>query len=118
MIRKILAITALLALAGCATGPKAPAPAAPRPQAPPLRSEPPGYPGLSPEALRAQLGAPAFTRKDGPTDLWRYDAGACHAYFFFTGGKVSHVETIPRGGNESADAACLTAIKNGAKKVS
>ena len=89
----------------------APLPTTPRPQAPPPRTEPPGFSGLTPSALTARLGAPAFTRKDGATDLWRYDAGACHAYFFFNAGKVSHVETIPRSGNESADASCLNALK-------
>jgi hypothetical protein len=113
-IREIIILGSLLFLAGCATktvpAPRAtpivPIPAAPRP-----RPEPPGYAGVSLNALRTRLGTPAFSRKDGPTEMWRYDAGACHAFFFFTTGLVTHIETIPRGPNDSADQACLSALK-------
>jgi hypothetical protein len=81
------------------------------PPAPLPHAEPPGFGGLGPDALRARLGAPAFSRKDGATEMWRYDAGACHAFFFFTGGLISHIETIPRGPSDSADPACLNALK-------
>jgi hypothetical protein len=113
-IRRIIVVGSLLFLAGCAakTGP-APraAPIVPIPAAPRPRPEPPGYAGLSLDALRARLGTPGFSRKDGVTEMWRYDAGACHAFFFFTAGLVTHIETIPRGAGDSADAACLSALK-------
>jgi hypothetical protein len=113
-IRKIIVVGSLLFLASCATktapaphaAPIVPIPAAPRP-----RAEPPGYAGLSLDVLRTRLGTPAFSRKDGATEMWRYDAGACHAFFFFTAGLVTHIETIPRGPGDSADPACLSALK-------
>src|SRR5579863_879516 len=78
-------IVLLLLLAACAAKPPPPpppaAPVVPIPTAPP-RIEPPSFTALSPEALRARLGAPAFSRKDGPTEMWRYDARACRAFFF------------------------------------
>ena len=64
-------------------------------------------------ALLATLlscATPAFSRKDGTTEMWRYDASQCHAFFFFTGGAVSHVETIPRPADQAADPACLSAL--------
>ena len=112
MIRKFIVLASLLLLAGCAAKSPAPrlAPSVPIPSAP-RRAEPPGYTGTSVDVLRTRLGAPAFSRKDGPTEMWRYDAGACHAFFFFTGGTVSHIETVPRGPGDSADPACLNALK-------
>ena len=111
--RKILGLGMLLLLAGCAA--KAPTPGAapaavPIPAPPPSRPEPPGFSGLSTDALKARLGTPAFSRKDGTTEMWRYDASRCHAFFFFTGGQVSHVETIPRPADQAADPACLSAL--------
>lgn len=115
MVRKIALLALLLLLAGCAakTPPPRVAPVVPIPPAPRPQAEPSGYNGLSLDALRARLGAPAFSRKDGATEMWRYDASACHAFFFFTGGLVSHIETIPRGPSDSVDPACLSALKKG-----
>jgi hypothetical protein len=111
--RKFLILAALLLLAGCTAKTPAPglAPSVPIPQAPRRQAEPPGYAGVSLDALRKRLGAPAFSRKDGVTEMWRYDAGACRAFFFFTGGSVTHIETVPRGPGDSADPACLNALK-------
>lgn len=112
MIRKAVTLGGALLLAGCAA--KAPAPVAPAPvpiPAPPPRpSAPPAFDGLSSDALKTRLGTPAFSRKDGTTEMWRYDVKDCHAFFFFTAGKVSHVETIPHPANQTADAACLSAL--------
>ena len=111
MSRKI-ALLSLLLLAGCAARPVAVAPApVPIPQAPPQRVEPPAFAGLSTDALRARLGTPAFSRKDGATDMWRYDTKTCHAFFFLTGGTVNHIETIPRAADAAADPACLNALR-------
>jgi hypothetical protein len=106
-------LASLLVLAGCAARTPAPrtAPGVPIPSAPRRQAEPPAYAGLTPDTLRTRLGAPAFSRKDGATDMWRYDTSACHAFFFFTGGAVSHIETVPRGPGDSADPACLNALK-------
>jgi hypothetical protein len=67
--------------------------------------------------LRTLAGTPAFSRKDGNVEMWRYDAGGCHAFFFLTGSpaKVDHVETLPRGKTNAADPACLIALQQSAK---
>ena len=83
----------------------------PIPPPPPQRAEPPAFAGLSADVLRARLGTPAFMRKDGSTDMWRYDTKSCHAFFFLTGGTVNHVETIPRSADSAADPACLNVLK-------
>ena len=114
----ILSLT-LLTLAGCAAPrPDAFPPAGPRsvpiPAAPP-RGEPDRFAGISVTQLRAMLGAPAFVRKDGTTEMWRYDAPACHAFFFVYSGangqSVRHIETLPAGKDVAADPACLNALK-------
>ena len=74
------------------------APTVPLPKPPPAHVEPPGFTGLTPDAFADGRARPLFSRKDGATEMWRYDASACHAFFFFTSGAVTHVETIPRGG--------------------
>ena len=111
-MKKGIWVLMVLALAGCAQ-PRAPlTPAAPAPPAPPVR-EPDVFTGLQATQLRALAGAPAFTRKDGATEMWRYDRPSCRAFFFFTGAppKVQHVETMPRGPGGTADPDCLNALR-------
>ena len=114
MIRRF-ALLALFALAGCASQPgRAPAPSSIQsiPAAPP-RGEPSEYLNLQAAALQVDFGKPAFVRKDGVTELWRYDGKDCRAFFFLYGAPlaVRHVETLPHGRSESADKACLTALR-------
>ncbi len=123
-MKKLFAALMVLALAGCAAQPRTQAPAAvvvapptvPIPPAPP-KGEPDLFTGIDAARLRALVGAPVFSRKDGVFEMWRYDAGACHAYFFLTGtpAKVQHVETLPRGKTSAADPECLTALQSSAK---
>ena len=58
-------------------------------------------------------GAPAFTRKDGATEMWRYDTGVLPGLLFLhrRAAKVQHVETVPRGTSSAADPACLNALR-------
>ncbi|HVV28922.1 MAG TPA: hypothetical protein VHC40_13240 [Rhizomicrobium sp.] len=104
-----------LAAAGCASPPPPPqqAPSASAIPAPPPRGAPSPYLNLSGAALRAAFGQPAFVRKDGVTEMWRYDGAACRAFFFLYGAQpaVRHVETLPHGTDSPADAACLTALR-------
>jgi hypothetical protein len=116
-IRTILVLGLGLGLSACAqkqAAPPAAAPSVPLPPPPP-RGEPNSFTNLSAVSLRAELGAPAFVRKDGATEMWRYDSKSCHAYFFFYGAgadqAVSHVETLPQGKSAAADPACLDALK-------
>jgi len=122
-MRKNLAILGALALAGCAAQPRTVAPPAvasvptvPIPPSPP-KGEPDLFTGIDAARLRALVGAPVFARKDGNTEMWRYDAGTCHAFFFLSGApaKVQHVETLPHGKASAADPECLTALQSSAK---
>lgn len=117
MIRRLPALLFALALAACATPQRTPAPVpsqVPIPPAPP-RGEPDRFSNISAAQLRSLLGAPAFVRKDGATEMWRYDAPSCHAFFFLYGSgaqqQVRHIETLPAGKNVAADPACLNALK-------
>ncbi len=121
-MKKFIASLLLFALAGCAAQPRpltisapasAPARNVPIPPAPP-KGEPPSFAGIDAARLRALAGAPVLTRKDGATEMWRYDAGSCRVFFFLTGApaKVQHVETMPRSKDGAADPACLTALES------
>jgi hypothetical protein len=120
-MRNGFAILISLMLAGCAARP--PVPVAPQAAAivplppPPPKGEPDLFTGVQAAQLRGLIGTPAFTRRDGATEMWRYDTASCHAFFFFTGtpAKIQHVETLPRGKNAAADPACLTALRASAK---
>lgn len=111
-MNKSIAALMVLTLAGCAHEAPAPAPSVPIPPAPTVR-EPARFTGLQAQQLQALAGAPQFTRKDGPTEMWRYDGASCRAFFFLTGSppKVQHVETLPRGADGAADQACLNALR-------
>ncbi|MBN9553446.1 MAG: hypothetical protein J0H61_02030 [Alphaproteobacteria bacterium] len=115
----ILALS--LAVAGCAApAQRGPAPApgiSPATPAPPRPPEPPQFHGMAAAKLRSLAGTPAFQRKDGAIEMWRYDAAACHAFFFLSGApsKVEHVETLPAGKDGGADPACLIALQGAAK---
>src|SRR4051812_7957567 len=117
-----LACLFALVAAGCAArGPAAvrPAPGAAIPAAPP-RGEPTQYLNMASASLQAALGQPAFVRKDGATEMWRYDGASCRAFFFLYGTPlaVRHVETLPHGPQAAADMACLTALRSSPAKTS
>jgi hypothetical protein len=84
------------------------------PPAPPP-GEPIGIPGLESSQLRVAYGVPTLVRKDGHTEMWRYDGASCKAFFFlYPSGNslaVRHVETVPRGSDIAADDSCLAAIR-------
>jgi hypothetical protein len=113
MIRRILIIACCGALGACATRQAPPDRVALPP--PPPRGEPVGAIGLSDVDLRVQYGTPAFTRRDGTAQLWRYDGATCHAFFFLypesSALSVRHVETTPRGPDMAADPKCLDALR-------
>jgi hypothetical protein len=119
--RRISCLIFALLAAGCAA--KAPLPAWPSaaaiPPAPP-RGEPGPYLNMPTEGLQAAFGRPAFVRKDGATEMWRYDGEACRAFFFLYGVPlaVRHVETLPHGVQSAADSTCLTALRVAPPKTS
>jgi len=116
-------ILALLA-AGCAA--KAPPPPPPPPPSPsaippaPPRGEPSQYLNMPATGLQAAFGKPAFVRKDGATEMWRYDGQSCRAFFFLYGAPltVRHVETLPHGAQNAADMDCLIALRASPAKAS
>jgi hypothetical protein len=113
MIRKIAVLSACVLLAACANRAAAPErielPSAPPP------GEPPNVIGLFADAVRAAFGEPAFVRKDGETQFWRYNGAACHAFFMLYKQNgaltVQHVETLPHGAAIAADLPCLNALR-------
>jgi hypothetical protein len=122
MMRRLSCLSIAFLAAGCATqAPKAPAPV-PRTAIPaaPSRGEPAQYLNMASATLQAAFGKPAFVRKDGATEMWRYDGTACRAFFFLSGAPavVRHVETLPHGRDSAADMGCLTALKSSPAKTS
>lgn len=107
----VIALCALLA--ACAAPQRGPAPGV-LPVAPPP-GEPAGTTGLHEADLRAQFGQPAFVRRDGTGQIWRFDGPRCKAYFFLYSRDgntaVWHVETVPRGAAIAADETCLNALR-------
>ena len=112
VLRILAAGTCMAVLAGCATRTTSPG-SSTSDTLPAV--EPPGIVGLAAPELRTAYGAPAFVRKDGGDEMWRYDGANCKAFFFLypNGGTlaVRHVETLPRGTQWAADPACLNALR-------
>jgi hypothetical protein len=100
-------------LCACAETPQQ-APSVAIPPAPPS-GEPAGLTGIDAQAVRAAFGPPAFVRKDGQVEMWRYDSPLCKAFFFLypSSGALSvrHVETQPRGSEIAADETCLARLR-------
>ena len=124
MIRRVIILSLALLAGGCAAKP----PQAPPPQAPsiasipapPPRGEPSPWFNMAGAALQAAFGKPAFVRKDGVTQMWRYDGAACRAFFFLYGQPlmVRHIETLPHGADAAADIGCLAALQAQPAKTS
>ncbi|HVV64510.1 MAG TPA: hypothetical protein VHC42_03510 [Rhizomicrobium sp.] len=112
MIRRGAAIFLCAILGACAG--RAPPNIAALPPGPPP-GEPADLTGVTAEALQASLGKPAFERKDGDAELWRYAGAGCQAFFFLypDGGalRVRHVETSPRPTDAASDPACLNSLR-------
>ncbi|MEJ1967980.1 MAG: hypothetical protein WDN03_04960 [Rhizomicrobium sp.] len=113
-MKRVLSAALLCAgLAACATGPTTPAHVR-LPEAPPP-GEPTGTTGLHEADLRAAYGQPAFVRKDGNGEIWRFDSPTCKAFFFLYSRDgntaVWHVETTPHPADIAADQSCLSALR-------
>ena len=119
MLRRFSCLILALAAAGCAAPKAPPVSSVPSviPPAPP-RGEPSQYLNMPVSGLQAAFGKPQFVRKDGATEMWRYDGQSCRAFFFLYGATVRHVETLPHGAQGAADMACLTALRVASPKTS
>jgi hypothetical protein len=111
MIRRSAMLGLCLLAGACATRPLADHVALP-PAPPP--GEPMNMIGKTDASLRTNFGAPAFGRRDGSIELWRYKGAACQAFFFLYPDHgtltVQHVETLPRPANAAADTSCLQSL--------
>jgi hypothetical protein len=118
VIKPLMAALLCVALAACATAQHEQAQQTSQqialPPAPPP-GEPNGLPGLAETQLRVTFGPPALVRKDGRSEMWRYDSASCKAFFFlYPSGSsfaVRHVETVPRGRDMAADESCLALLR-------
>jgi hypothetical protein len=119
MMRRLACLMIALALAACGTT-AAPPPNTGAIPAAPRRGEPGQYLNLGGVALQTAFGKPAFVRRDGATEMWRYDGQSCRAFFFLYGSPlaVRHVETLPHAKNQAADMGCLTALRASPPKTS
>ncbi|HUJ04213.1 MAG TPA: hypothetical protein VLW75_11275 [Rhizomicrobium sp.] len=113
-MKRVVCVFALGLLAAACAAPQTAPTINAIPPAPP-KGEPSDLTGMAPSALRVAFGAPAFVRKDGAAQMWRYDGASCKAFFFlYRDGDdfaVRHVETIPRGEKEAADPDCLKSLR-------
>ena len=123
MIRRVTVLSLALLAGACAA--KAPQSPPPQPTVasippPPPRGEPGPWFNMAATGIQAAFGKPAFVRKDGATEMWRYDGAACRAFFFLYGSPltVRHVETLPHGPQSAADTGCLAALQASPAKTS
>lgn len=118
-MRRFAILIPVLALAACGTTATPPPQTSAIPAAP-RRGEPGQYLNMGGVALQAAFGKPAFVRRDGATEMWRYDGTACRAFFFLYGSPlaVRHVETLPHGRDQAADMGCLTALRTAVPRTS
>jgi len=109
MNSRAMAVLLFCGLAACETPPATQVPVS-LPRTPPA-GEPGNVMGMDAARIRVAFGAPQFVRKDGQTEMWRYDGAICKAFFFmYPNGNslaVRHVETLPRPDNAAADSNCL-----------
>jgi len=112
-MKRLAPIVLTLGLLGACAGPVATTQVR-LPEAPPP-GEPQGTTGLHEADLKSFYGQPAFIRKDGTAQIWRFDGPGCKAFFFLYSRDgntaVWHVETMPRGVGIAADQNCLNALR-------
>jgi hypothetical protein len=76
--------------------------------------------GLSPEALRQQLGEPRLRREEGTAEIWHYEASQCHLDLVLypdgprAGLRVAYAAARAVGTARRGEAACLRDIARGA----
>lgn len=81
--------------------------------APPTVAEPAALKGMSPVQIKAVLGAPVFTRRDAPAEIWQYRGQACTLDLFIydnsAGQAVAHYAI--RSVNAIGEKECLEELR-------
>lgn len=82
---------------------------------PPPRPDPIILVGKTENDIRAYLGEPDLTRREGPGEIWRYGDESCgiHLFFYEDQGmmEVEHVETRVDGKSGLKEADCLDRLR-------
>jgi hypothetical protein len=115
-MRRLIALSLTLVIAGCATRPEQPAVVAPPPQ--PQPAEAGSLAGLTAQELVGRFGAPALQIREGSSLKLQFRGPRCvmDAYLYPSDGsgtlKVTHVDTRLPSGGDMDQAACVFALRN------
>jgi hypothetical protein len=113
-MRRLIALSLTLTVAGCATRPQ------PQAEVPPVQSpttrEPRGVIGLTAQELVGHFGNPALQVREGTSLKLQFRGHTCvlDAYLYpQTGGalRVTHVDTRTLAGYDSDQAACIASLE-------
>ena len=114
-MRRIIALSSTLLIAGCASAPQQ----APPPQ--PVTAQQPresgSLLGLTPQDLVGEFGTPALQIHEGSSLKLQFRGPSCvmDAYLYPSGAagtlKVTHVDTRLPSGNDIDQAACVSALR-------
>lgn len=116
-MRRYIALSLTLIIAGCAARPQQPVTVAP----PPVQPQPPeagSLTGLTTQELVGRFGSPALQIREGTSLKLQFRGPRCvmDAYLYPSGGsgtlKVTHVDTRTPTGSDFDQAACIFALRN------
>jgi len=115
-MRRLIALSLTLIIAGCATRPEQPAAVTPPPASQPVEQG--SLNGLTAQELIGRFGAPALQIREGTSLKLQFRGPRCvmDAYLYPSGGsgalKVTHVDTRTPTGGDFDQAACIFALRN------
>lgn len=114
-MRRIIAFSSTLLIAGCASAPQQAIP--PQPVASQQSRESGSLVGLTPQDLVGEFGTPALQIHEGTSLKLQFRGPSCvlDAYLYPSGAaatlKVTHVDTRLPTGNDVDQAACVSALR-------
>jgi hypothetical protein len=112
-MRRPIALSLTLFVAGCATAPEAPTPEPPSPAQPQQAN---GLNGMTAQDLVGRFGAPALQIREGSSVKFQFRGSRCvlDAYLYPTGSggtlRVSHVDARLPSGADADQSACIAAL--------
>ena len=115
-MRRFIALSLTLIIAGCATRPEQPAAVTPPPAPQPVEQG--SLTGLTAQELVGRFGTPALQIREGTSLKLQFRGPRCvmDAYLYPSGGsgglKVTHVDTRTPTGGDFDQAACIFALRN------